>query len=137
MLPAPASQLDDEGLPITADTAPVSAKVAAATDEVLLTHAAAEPVAEAGPMRARSVGSAADRARAAIGPGMAGLRAAAERGRQAVPSADEVRRGRTELLSAAVLVLALLGALLAFGGLDVAHAAAEGGSGGSSGLEGN
>jgi NADH:ubiquinone oxidoreductase subunit 2 (subunit N) len=99
--------------------------------------AEAEPAGGPGPMRARSVASAANLARAAIGPGMAGLRAAAERGRQVVPSAKEVRRGRTELLSTAVLVLALLGAVLAFGGLDLAHAAGESGAGGSSGLETN
>jgi hypothetical protein len=68
---------------------------------------------------------------------MAGLRAAAARGRRVVPSAGGVRRGRTELLSTAVLVLALLGALLSFGGFGVSSAAAEGGVGGFSGLEGN
>jgi hypothetical protein len=95
------------------------------------------PAVEPGPMRARSVASAADRARAAIGPGVAGNLAAAERGREVVPSAGEARRGRTELLSAAVLVLALLGAVLAFGGLNLAHAAGASGAGGSSGLESN
>ncbi len=81
-------------------------------------------------MRPRSAGSAAHRARA-------GLRAAAVRGRAAVPSADEVRRGRTEFLSAAVLLLALLSALIAYGGLDVNQAANESGGGSAAGLEGN
>ena len=91
-------------------------------------HIAGQPLS--GAMQPRSVASAAVRARA-------GLRAAASLGRTVVPSADEVRRGRTELLSAAVLLLALLGALLAMGGLDINHAAAEGNAGAPAGLEGN
>ncbi len=104
--------------------------VPAETTSVAPADSLAEGIAATAAMRPRSVGSAANRARA-------GLVAAAERGRAAVPSADEVRRGRTELLSASVLLLALLGALLAMGGLDVNQAAAELSAGPASGLEGN
>ncbi len=83
-----------------------------------------------GSMRPRSAGSAADRTRA-------GLRAAAQRGRAVVPSAAGLRRGRTELLSAAVLLLALLSAVVAYGGLDVNRAASDTGGGPPVGLEGN
>ena len=104
--------------------------IPAETTSVAPADSLAEGIAATAAMRPRSVGSAANRARA-------GLVAAAERGRAAVPSADEVRRGRTELLSASVLLLALLGALLAMGGLDVNQAAAELSAGPASGLEGN
>ena len=116
---AAASRIPTATSPVPAETTP-----SAPADSL------AEGIAVVGAMRPRSVGSAANRARA-------GLVAAAERGRAAVPSADEVRRGRTELLSASVLLLALLGALLAMGGLNVNQAAAELSAGPASGLEGN
>jgi hypothetical protein len=105
---------------------------AAPIEEAVVPRPAADDQAStpAGAMRPRSAGSAADRARA-------GVRAAADRGRAVVPSADGFRRGRTELLSAAVLVLALLSAVVAYGGLDLTRAAADTSGGAPVGLEGN
>jgi formate hydrogenlyase subunit 3/multisubunit Na+/H+ antiporter MnhD subunit len=100
----------DESLPVELEGSEIGAEAAHSTTTRQETVPGASVTAEAAPAAAAGTGARAGAERAAL----AGQR-----------FVDALRRNRTELLSGAVLALAILGALTSWGALGIADAAAE------------